>query len=285
MISILLAIICNTALNLIIRISASKYTYNAPFLLLVVECLKLLICSLGMQYISKEPHFKIRWGFLVNAILYSVVNILTHIISGIVPVALYNALIQHKLLWVVLFSIVILKKTFSKKQYMSLCAILSGCILVKFTPSSSEFSDFGVFLIVLQGICSSLSSVWIEKMMKAEDRPKVSEDETKQKLYWFLYDSFQMYMFGIPIYIVGSYTRAGRSDIPLNLASLIVLLSVVQGLSLGAIFVYYSSVVRSMVAAVVILLLSIENGVYTYSVVSGIAMIILGVFGWAYRKN
>lgn len=281
MISVALAIICGTVLNLLIRLTASQYTYNAPFFLLIIECLKMMVCATGMQCISRESHFKIRWGFLVNAILYAVVNTLIHLISSIVPVALYNALIQHKLLWVVILSVVILEKTFTLQQYASVCAVLFGCLLIKFSDTSSEISELGVILIVMQGICSSLSSVWIEKMMKLEDRPKVSEDNAKQKLYWYLYDSFQMYMFGIPIYIVGSYTQHATSNLPLNLASLLILLSVVQGLSLGAIFVYYSSVVRSMVAAVIILLLSIEKGVYTWNVVLGITMILSGAVSYS----
>lgn len=276
-----LAIICSTVLNLIVKLIASEYTYNASLILLIVECLKLMVCAAGMQCISRDSHFEIRWGFLVNAILYAVINTLVHFVSGIVPVALYNALIQHRLLWVVILSVVILNKTFTLQQYASVCAVIFGCLLIKFSDASSEISELGVILIVIEGICSSLSSVWIEKMMKLKDRPKVSDDSTKQKLYWYLYDSLQMYMFGIPIYIAGSYTQRSASNLPVNLASLIVLLSVVQGLSLGAIFVYYSSVVRSMVASVVIVLLSIEKGVYTQSVVVGIIMILFGIVGYS----
>ena len=62
-------------------------------------------------------------------------------------------------------------------------------------------------LVIIPGhLFESVASVWIEKMMKVENRPQVSEDESKQKLYWFLSDSFQMYMFGIPIYLVGSFS-------------------------------------------------------------------------------
>jgi drug/metabolite transporter (DMT)-like permease len=116
--------------------------------------------------------------------------------------SIYSVLIQHKLIWVVVFSLILLKKSFGVQQYVSLIVVCYGCMLVKMSNIDGDISAAAVVLIIVQGICSSLSSVWIEKMMKVEDRPKVSEDESKQKLYWFLSDSFQMYMFGIPIFLV-----------------------------------------------------------------------------------
>jgi len=65
----------------------------------------------------------------------------------------------------------------------------------------------------------------------------------------------------------------------------LVAVGVLQGLALGAVFVYHSSVVRSLVAAVVIVLLAIEHGVYSVEIVSGITMVVLGVIGWVYKKN
>lgn len=286
MLSIVLAIVASTSLNLVVSHVASKYTYNIAFVLLMVESLKLLLCSIGMRLISNKNYFKIRWGFIVNALLYSVVNVLTHHITILVPSSIYNVLIQHKILWVVIFSIIILKRHFSKIQYMSLILILTGCILLKMTDTSSSISNMGIILIVLQGICSSLSSVWIEKMMKKEERCIISEDEKKQKLYWFLNDSFQMYMFGIPVYIIGNYTtNISTVDVPFHLYLLMILISVINGMALGAIFVYYSSVVRSMISAIVIVFLSLHHGQFTLNIILGISLVLLGILGWTYKRN
>jgi len=285
MLSIVLAIVASTSLNLVVSHVASKYTYNIAFVLLMVESLKLLLCSIGMRLISNKNYFKIRWGFIVNALLYSVVNVLTHHITILVPSSIYNVLIQHKILWVVIFSIIILKRHFSKIQYMSLILILTGCILLKMTDTSSSISNMGIILIVLQGICSSLSSVWIEKMMKKEERCLISEDEKKQKLYWFLNDSFQMYMFGIPVYIIGNYTtNISTVDVPFHLYLLMILISVINGIALGAIFVYYSSVVRSMISAIVIVFLSLHHGQFTLNIILGISLVLLGILGWTYKR-
>ena len=94
-----------------------------------------------------------------------------------------------------------------------------------------------------------------------------------------------MYMFSIPIYLFGSFSGRRDIDIPIKFGLLLVSVGVIQGLSLGAIFVYYSSVVRSLVAAVVIVLLAIEHNVYSIQVVSGIGLVVVGVIGWVYKKK
>ena len=285
MISVILAIFSCVASNLLIRYAAEHYTYNVAFILLMIECVKMLICACVTRYINREQPFKVRWGFIVNAGLYSVVNFLTYQITSMIEPSIYSVFIQHKLIWVVIFSLILLKRSFSIQQYISLLVVCFGCMLVKMSNIDGDISAVAIFLIIFQGICSSLASVWIEKMMKVEDRPQVSEDESKQKLYWFLSDSFQMYMFGIPIYIVGSFYNSDNIDIPINLGFCLVGIGVIQGLSLGAIFVYYSSIVRSLVAAVVIVLLAIEHRVYSPEIISGITFVIFGVIGWVYKKT
>ena len=285
MFAVVLAVLSCVASNLIIRYTSEHYTYNVAFILLMIECVKLLICACVTRYINREQPFQVRWGFIVNAGLYSVVNFLTYQITSMIEPSIYSVLIQHKLIWVVVFSLILLKKSFSVQQYISLIVVCVGCMLVKMSNVDGDISVSAIFLIVLQGICSSLASVWIEKMMKVDDRPKVSEDESRQKLYWFLSDSFQMYMFGVPIYLVGSFSADQSIDIPMSLGFALVAVGVLQGLALGAVFVYHSSVVRSLVAAVVIVLLAVEHGVYSVEIVSGITMVVLGVIGWVYKKN
>ena len=283
MLSILLAIVSCTASNLIIRYASEHYMYNISFLLLMIECVKLLICACVTRYINSEHPFQVRWGFIVNAVLYSVVNFLTYQTTSMIEPSIYSVLIQHKLIWVVIFSKVLLQKSFTVQQYVSLVVVCVGCMLVKMSNIDGDISATAICLIIIQGLCSSLASVWIEKMMKVEDRPRVSEDESRQKVYWFLADSFQMYMFGIPIYLVGSFSDREAIDIPMSLGFALVAVGVLQGISLGAVFVYHSSVVRSLVAAMVIGLLAIEHGVYSVEIVFGIVLVVSGVIGWVYK--
>jgi len=282
MIAIILAIFASCGLNLLLQFASRHYSYNVPFILLIVECSKLLVCLIGMLCISNQRNCPIRFGFIVNSILYAIVNYLSHFITKSMPVSIYSVLIQHKIIWVVLFSILILKKKFSIKQFLALIVICFGCILTKLSADKIIISEIGLFLVIFQGICSSLSSVWIEKMMKMDDRPVVSENASKNKLYWFLADSFQMYLFAIPIYLVGTYSHSKiKNTLPIELSVIIVVLSVLNGMSLGAVFVYHSSVVRSVISAIVIVVLAIDHGIWSVYTISGIACVLLGVIAWS----
>ena len=285
MLYVLVAIVSSVLSNLSMHYISEHYTYNVAVILLLIECVKLGICFCVMRYLNNAQPFTIRWGFLVNSILYSVVNVLTHVITSLVRPSMYAVLIQHKLIWVVLFSIVLLQKSFKCIQYVSLLLVCVGCAFVKMSSHGGAVTPLALFYIVVQGVCSSLSSVWIEKMMKIEQRPIVSENESEQKLYWFLSDSFQMYMFGVPIYIFGSFHSKTEMTVPFHLGAFLVLQGVIQGLSLGAIFVYQSSVVRSLVSAIVIVILAIEHGLFTVQIVGGIIMVVVGVMGWVYGKE
>jgi drug/metabolite transporter (DMT)-like permease len=285
MIAIILAIFASTCLNLLLKFTSKHYVYSIPFILLVVEISKLFISLGGMLWISRQrKNCPVRFGFIVNSFLYAIVNYLTHIITQTMPVSIYSVLINHKIVWVVLFSILILKKSFSMQQYVALILVCSGCMLTKMTVNSGQVSAGSTYVLILfQGICSSLSSVWIEKMMKITERPIVSENPSNNKFYWFLFDSFQMYLFAIPIYIVGAYTahNTSKTTLPMELFVMIISLSILNGMSLGAVFVYHSSIVRSIIAAVVIIVLAIDHGIFTIYIVSGVVLVLVGSIVWS----
>jgi len=281
MFSILCSIL-SSVLSYII-LSRISFPFNAQFYLLLVEITKLLVAACCMCCIKKQK-IKFRWGFIVNALLYAAVNSLTYFILSSTQPSVYSVLNQHKIIWVVIFSLILLKKTFSKQQYIALAMVCSGCILVKMSDAGVHVSVFSVCLIIVQGICSSLSSVWIEKMMKVTDRPHVSDNIQHQKLYWYLADSVQMYCFGIPIYACAAIMNKNTIVIPDYYALLILVVGTVQGLSLGAVFVYHSSVVRSLISAVVIVILAVYQNEYSLKVVTGIVLVVTGVVCWVWRN-
>jgi len=201
-------------------------------------------------------------------------------IPNIIEPAIYAVLIQHKMLWVVLFSGVVLNRHFQLIQYISLFAVCWGCMLVKMSDTTGDISAVAVTMIITQGVCSSLSSVWIEKMMKVEQRPRVSDNAQTQKLYWFLADSLQMYMFGVPIYAACAFLNPRPINIPFEYSLTLVSAGTIQGLSLGAVFVYHNSIIRSIVSALVIIILAVLHGVFSTQVILGIGFVILGVLGY-----
>ena len=279
MLSIGVAIISSVFSFLFIRHISLLYVFNASFYLLIVETTKMLTCFICMNCIKRRK-MHIRWGFVVNSLLYALVNTIAFYVPTIIEPAIYAVLIQHKMLWVVMLSTLMLQREFKPVQYVALFAVCWGCMLVKMSNKGGDISAGAVLMIITQGICSSLSSIWIEKMMKTEQRPIVSSDPQKQKLYWFLADSLQMYMFGIPIYAASAYLNPRPVSLPFPYALALVGVGTIQGLSLGAVFVYYNSVVRSIISAVVIVILAILHGVFSTQIVLGIAFVVLGLAGY-----
>jgi drug/metabolite transporter (DMT)-like permease len=279
MLSVGVAIISSVFSFLFVRHLSLLYAFNASFYLLLIEICKMLLCLICMNCIKRHK-MQIRWGFLVNALLYALVNTLAFYIPNIIEPAIYAVLIQHKMLWVIVFSSLILQRQFKPVQYVALFAVCWGCMFVKMSDTGGDISAGAVLMIITQGICSSLSSIWIEKMMKTEQRAIVSSDQTKQQLYWFLADSLQMYMLGIPIYAAGAYLNPLPVSLPFPYALALVVAGAIQGLSLGAVFVYYNSVVRSIISAVVIVVLAVLHGVFSTQIVLGIAFVIIGVVAY-----
>ena len=279
MLSIATAIIASVFSHVFIRHLSLLYTFNASFYLLIVETSKLIICFICMSCIKRRTS-EIRWGFVVNALLYALVNTIAFYIPNIIEPAIYAVLIQHKMLWVIILSTLILKREFQTIQYVALFSVCWGCMLVKMSDASGDISATAVLMIITQGICSSLSSIWIEKMMKKTQRPVVSENPKTQKLYWFLSDSLQMYTFGIPIYAFSAYINPRPINIRFEYALTLIAAGVIQGLSLGAVFVYYSSVTRSIISALVIIILAVLHGVFSTQIIMGIVFVIIGVIGY-----
>ena len=89
-----------------------------------------------------------------------------------------------------------------------------------------------------------------------------------------------MYLFGVPIYAASAFLNPRPINIPFPYALTLVAAGVIQGLSLGAVFVYYNSVVRSIISAVVIVILAVLHGVFTTQVVLGIGLVVMGVLAY-----
>ena len=89
-----------------------------------------------------------------------------------------------------------------------------------------------------------------------------------------------MYIFGIPIYAFSAYINPRPINIPLEYALTLIVVGVIQGLSLGAVFVYYSSITRSIISALVIIILAVLHGVFSTQIILGIVFVIIGVIGY-----
>lgn len=168
---------------------------------------------------------------------------------------MYTMLLQHRMLWVVGLSAVVLKRRYELRHYLAILSVIVGCIVVNLkddddSPSSSASSSpfsfafempnlLGLFYVILQAFLSAATSVFTEKWMKSTHNalPSLSSDPLRAKLYWFLVDSYQMYLFGLPVYL--AFALVGNATSTNSISPFVALLAATAFASHGMVILLF----------------------------------------------
>lgn len=272
------------AQGLIIRyLFQHDITMSKEEMVFSIEFTKALICIGIVATIFRSNIFKntIRWGFVINAILYCVLGILTFVILNQMSFGLYTVLYQHRILTVMLLSTLMLKKKYTFIQWLAGLMLLIGLVCTQMpfildnvlthnetnttvlnntnVDSNSDFNTENttslffvpILCVFIQGLCSAFSNVWFEKMVK---RQSIFDGENvgQESLKFYLIDSFQLYCFGCVFYMLNLIWN-GRTcgydwgNIPIGWHVLLILNGAIMGISIGSIFKFYSAVVQNFV--------------------------------------
>ena len=193
---------------------------------------------------------------------------------------------------IVLMSTIILGKRYTAQQFIAVLLTIVGCVCAKLdallvaADDERYISLFGIALIAFQSLLSSVAAVWIEARMKEPARFCVSVDASTHNLYYFLGDSIQLYAFGIPLYAFEVWRTYGDTfALPLAWSVAFVTLIAALGLALGAVFVFYSSVERSMVAAATLVSVVVVSCNMRPLVLVGAGLVVAGIFLWTKAKT
>ena len=116
---------------------------------------------------------------LIPAILYLLQNNLLFVALGKLDPATYQILAQFKILTTAFFSVIVLKKKLELIKWLSLLLLMGGITMVQlpqFQSGSSEESSeveykssgkfIGFICIIISGILSGISGVYLEKIVK-----------------------------------------------------------------------------------------------------------------------
>lgn len=227
------------------------YNLNTASLVLGSELCKIAIAYTTCIWWFKKPGFpsSIQWGYSVVSFMYAITNICTYSILSKVDVGLYTIISQFKIIIVMILSKIVLTRTFTYTQWGASILLMIGIVLTEIeTIQTPKVEDIDVLSIIFfQGLCSSFANVWIEKMMKSQK----SQDNV---LYEFLTDSIQMYLFGIPVYVVLYFVNVQEHSLPIAPTLTLVINGAGCGIFIGSIFKYYSAITRTFVQGVTIIL-------------------------------
>ena len=263
------------------------YKIDGNATVLMSELLKMcMIVSLCHLWLKKTPFpGPTRWGFSVNALLYIGTNILSYIILESVDAGMYMILLQHKVLLVVALSSVAFQRSYTWTQWLGCLMLMAGIALVLLKPDGSRTVRPRVLVLVLvQGLCSSFSGVWMEKMMKR------SEDAEADAFYDFLTDSLQMYAFSLPCYAALATTSVGTHTLPMLPSAALVVNGACCGLFIGSVFKYYSAAVRTFVQGAAVVLsvwmsVVLAWQVATWRLAAGTLLVVGGIGAFSVRSK
>ena len=211
-------------------------------------CASVALCH---TYVHKTPFpGPVRWGFAVNALLYMGTNLLTFYILESIDAGLNIVLGQHKILLIVGLSTVVFQRSYTKTQWTGCVMLMVGVAVTLMQKSGSYTAPPATLAMVLaQGLCSSFSGVWMEKMMK-----RTTPSAGATAFYDFLTDSLQMYAFSLPCYAALATTSISTHTLPALPTTLLVLNGACNGLFIGSVFKYFSAATRAFVQGATVLL-------------------------------
>jgi drug/metabolite transporter (DMT)-like permease len=134
-------------------------------------CMPILLSELVKLAIScyfKNPSVKIVYEVLVNAILFSLQNILLWASVQEVCALYFTICYQSRIVFLAILSITLLKKKFNYRQYAGQVLILLGIISISLTKQKGviNYTLRGCAGIVAAGVCTSLSSVYFEMKIR-----------------------------------------------------------------------------------------------------------------------
>lgn len=116
---------------------------------------------------KKQPKI---WYFLIPAILDFLANFINIFVSILLTLSVYQTLQSSIIIFTVIASIIILKSKYYKHHYLGLCLVIIGLIINGLTEDNSgENKVFGIFLIILSQLLSSIFYIIEEKLLKTYD--------------------------------------------------------------------------------------------------------------------
>lgn len=284
----------NAALTIFMKLSyrSGAQPYSGPVVVLCVECVKLISCFVisSMRVRVKDIQSIVTGvyhnpGLSVPSLMYVVQNNLLIVAASHLSQTSFIVASQGKIITSALFSYILLRKQFLKRQVVALCMLACGIVLVQLQTTNTGFDTskstnyVGLSAMLVANITSGYAGVFLEKLFKAN-----------KESVWDR--NIQLCLFSIPISMLSIFMdrRGGDDGIkPLPLFSgfdsvlvSVVLLNAVGGLITAFVMRFASAVLKCFAVSLSICLCTIvaafQGDMPASSVIFGILLVSASIF-------
>ncbi|KAF0685763.1 Aste57867_22371 [Aphanomyces stellatus] len=180
--SFVLLVLQNTLLGIVTKYSRGS-KYNATSAVMLIECLKFVLCMLVVTYIKggvsasvtsvQREVFGDREGFkkmIILALLYAGQNTVALLSYDYVDVATYNVVYQLKIVTTAFFMVLLLKRSFNTVQWIAMVALMAGVAICSTArPSSKDSASsslIGILMVVGLAVNSGIAAAYLELVLK-----------------------------------------------------------------------------------------------------------------------
>lgn len=225
----------------------------------------------------------------VPSLIYVIQNNLQFIAISNLDAATFQVTYQLKILTTALFSVVLLQKSLSKKQWFALLLLFVGVALVQLQPSqlASHHSTtkqrpfIGFLAVLISSLCSGFAGVYFEKMLK-------SSGKYKENSIWLR--NIQLGSLSIVLAVCGMIVNDGeklkKQGILYGYDSFVWLVVVMQafgGLLVAVVVKYADNILKGFATSFAIILscvvsLYLFNFVLSIQFIVGASLVMLAIY-------
>ncbi|XP_053314580.1 CMP-sialic acid transporter [Spea bombifrons] len=195
----------------------------------------------------------------VPSLVYALQNNMAFVALSNLDAAVYQVTYQLKIPCTALCTVLMLQRSLSKLQWLSVFMLCGGVILVQYSPAEAtkvqveQNHVLGLGAVAVAVLCSGFAGVYFEKVLKSSDTS-----------LWVR--NIQMYISGIVVTLAGVYLSDGSQVIEKGffygynyLVWFVILLASVGGLYTSVVVKYTDNIMKGFSAAAAIVLSTIAS--------------------------
>uniref|UniRef100_A0A0R3S5D0 UDP-galactose translocator n=1 Tax=Elaeophora elaphi TaxID=1147741 RepID=A0A0R3S5D0_9BILA len=276
----------NSALTLLLRYSRVRVVdkvFLPSVAVFFTEVLKLVTCLIFIIYEEKSVsrlftlifcNAKDTFKVCIPAVIYIIQNNLFYVAASHLEAAAYMVTAQLKIFTTAIFAVIMLKRTITRKEWLSLSVLFIGICLVQLdqhgTKKALSSSDpfLGLLAAISACILSGFAGIYFEKILKTG--PSIS--------VWMR--NVQLAVFGIPSKIITNEGMLYGFDM---LVWIVVFWYCIGGLSVAVCIKYCGNIAKNFATSTAIIISMIAS-VYVFDFIPnplfllGTGLVIASIF-------